>query len=181
MSVWPVPESYTKEIPRKGFPGSFWEDRDEKYNCGIDIFAPEGSDVVAVEGGVVFITDVFTTSEDEGFLRKTYYVVIKTPHKIFFKYAGLKDIAVTVGQQVKPGDILGKVSTLIDEDNITMDVPYYIIDLVNQGNTSMLHLELYKFPVIEIKPYNAGNFLGKQKPYSLLDPALFLNGIKVRR
>ncbi len=176
MSVWPVPDSYAKDIPKNGAQGSFWEDRDEKFNCGIDIFAPAGSEVLAIESGMVFITDVFTSHNDGNYFNKTYYIVVRTPHKIFFKYAALQEVLVNVGDQVRQGQPIGKVGTIFNENRIDMETPYYIMDLVNLGNTSMLHMELYKFPVIEIKPYMAGNFLGKQKPYSLLDPALYLNG-----
>lgn len=180
MSIWPVPDSYSKEIPKDGAPGSFWEDRDEKFHCGIDIYAPEGSDVLAIERGTVFKIDEFTSPEDVPYWNPTKYIIIKTPHKIFFKYAEISDVFVEVGQEVNAGELLGKVGQVINEDKVTVDAPYYIMDLVNNGNLSMLHVELYKFPVLEIMPYFGGNFLGAKKPYSLLNPGLFLNGTRRR-
>ena len=180
MSIWPVPDSYSKEIPKNGAPGSFWEDRDEQFNCGVDIYAPEGSEVLAIERGLVFKIEKFTTPEETAYWNETYYVVVKTPHKIFFKYCELGEVNVEVGDEINAGDIIGKVGQVINQDKLTLDVPYYIMEMVNNDMLSRLHIELYKFPVIEIMPYYAGNFLGKQKPYSLLNPGLFLNGTRRR-
>lgn len=176
MSVWPVPDSYSKTIPHKGEPGCFWEDRDEKYHCGIDIHAPLGSIVLAIESGIVIETGSYTTAEDEDYFLDTYYVIVKTPHKIFFKYSELSEFTHKVGDRLKAGDEIGKIGTPLDIDKVPMDLPFYMKEMINNDRTSMLHIELLKVPVIEIKPYSYGNFLGKTKPYSLLDPALFLNG-----
>jgi hypothetical protein len=53
MVQWPVPESYSQRIPFPPSPGSFWENRDDRHHCGVDIYAPCGSVVVAVESGEV--------------------------------------------------------------------------------------------------------------------------------
>ena len=55
---WPVPDSYSKYIPVNGNPGSFWEDRNDRHHCGIDIYAPIGSDVVSIEDGQVIETGI---------------------------------------------------------------------------------------------------------------------------
>lgn len=178
MGVWPVPDSFTKEIPPKGSQGSFWEDRDEQFHCGIDIYAPEGAEVVAIEAGTVFQTGNFSVAGPDNCWNDTYYVIIKSQHKIFYKYAELIEFYTKPGDVVMPGQVIGKVGSMINPDKINYDTPHYIREILNAGNLSMLHLELYKFPVIEIMPYKNGNFLGKEKPYSLLDPALYLNGTK---
>ena len=53
MKYWPGPNRYSKNIPTNGFSGSFWEDRDDRRHCGIDIYAPKGSGVIAIEYGKV--------------------------------------------------------------------------------------------------------------------------------
>jgi murein DD-endopeptidase MepM/ murein hydrolase activator NlpD len=58
MKSWPVKDSYSKEIPKQGSAGSFWEDRKDRHHCGIDIYAPKGSEVVSIEEGVVIGTGI---------------------------------------------------------------------------------------------------------------------------
>ena len=50
-------------------------------------------------------------------------------------------------------------------------------DMADKGNTSMLHLEIYKAPVTIVQPYLIGNYLGERRPESLIDPTLYLNGL----
>ncbi len=177
MKHWPVPNSYSKQIPEKGEPGSFWEDRDDdRRHCGVDIYAPEGSKIIAIETGVVIDTGVFTTLEMNPYWNKTYYIVIKTKEKVLYKYAELPEIKTEIGTMVQAGDVIGTVGTVINPENIGPETPFYIRELIHKGNPSMLHLELYKAPVMEVRPYKGGNFYGKEKPASLIDPTYFLNG-----
>src|SRR5665647_264188 len=63
MKIWPLDtrnlekmELCKKEsvkIPPKGEVGSFWEDRGDRYHCGVDLYAPENTEVFSVEKGVV--------------------------------------------------------------------------------------------------------------------------------
>ena len=176
MKQWPVPQSYSKQIPEKGEPGCFWEDRDDRRHCGVDIYAPEGSKVLAIESGYIIDAGVFTDPENSSFWKKTYYIVIKTKEKVMYKYAELQEIVVTIGDYVESGELVGKVGSALNTDVIGPDSPFYIRELVHKGNPSMLHLELYKAPIIEVKLYQSGNYFGKEKPSSLIDPTYFLNG-----
>ena len=49
MRHCPVPNSYSKNIPNKNSPGSFWENRKDRFHCGIDIYASAGSEVVSID------------------------------------------------------------------------------------------------------------------------------------
>lgn len=177
MKVWPVPDSYKKSIPKDGEPGSFWEDRGDRFHCGIDIFAPEGSVVVAIESGYIIDKGIFTSPEKSLFLIETYYVILKTPQKILVKYAELKDIYVHTGEYVDAGQTIGTVGNAVNKESLSFQDPYYIHELADKENTSMLHLELYKAPVTIVQPYITGNFLGERRPESLIDPGLYLNGL----
>src|SRR5690606_29767332 len=59
--TWPVPSDTSMELPSPGGPGSFWEDRGDRRHCGIDIYAPAGTDVVAAEEGTVVCTGEATS------------------------------------------------------------------------------------------------------------------------
>ena len=178
LKVWPVPDSYTKDIPRNGSQGSFWEDRGDRYHCGVDIYAPEKSSVLSIQNGKVIDVGIFTSHDVLNYWNNTHYVIIKSPPNIIYKYAELGEVSVHIGDYVNAGQPIGHVGRVINEDAIDHTTPQYILDLLEEGRTSMLHLEIYQAPVTEVRPYLGGNFLGDIKPFSLIDPALFLNGAK---
>ncbi len=177
MKVWPVPKSYKKSLPEEGEPGSFWEDRGDRFHCGIDILAPEGSEVLAMENGYVIDKGIFTSPEMSSYLLKTYYVIIKTDNKIMIKYAELKEVFVSTGDYVDVGQVIGTVGVALSPDKITYQDPYYLQEMAHKGHVSMLHLELFRAPVTTVQPYSVGNFLGDRRPESLIDPTLYLNGL----
>lgn len=174
---WPVPNSYENEFPRAGSPGSFWEDRNDRHHCGVDIYAPIGSKVVAIDSGRVLDVGVFTSPSGYDFWNVSYYVIIKSDENIVYKYAGLENVLLKPGNTVNSGDEIGVVAAAINTDRVSSKDPFYIRELIYKNQPSMLHLEIYKAPIIEIRPYLGGNFLGNYKPQSLLDPNAFLVGV----
>jgi murein DD-endopeptidase MepM/ murein hydrolase activator NlpD len=177
MKIWPVPNSISKEIPRMGEAGSFWEERGEARNCGVDIYANEGEDVLAIEGGFVIDLGTFTSEDQQGYYSETKYVLIKNTQKVIFKYAELGEVFVELGDKVEAGHVLGKVGTSLINNEEIYKAPFYIRELISMNQLSKFHLELYKAPVAEVRPYEAGNYLGGFKPESLIDPTVYLNGI----
>lgn len=177
MKVWPVPNSYKKTIPRNGEIGSFWEDRGDRFHCGVDIFAPEGSEVLATESGYIIDKGVFTSPDKLSYTDKTYYVILKTNQKILVKFAELGEVLVHTGDYVDAGHTIGIIGKVIRGEAVTFQDPYYIQEMLEKGQVSMLHMELYKAPVTVVQPYEGGNFFGERRPESLIDPALYLNGL----
>jgi murein DD-endopeptidase MepM/ murein hydrolase activator NlpD len=171
---WPVPDSYSDRIPDTGSPGSFWENRGETFHCGVDFYAPQGSAVIAIEGGIVIDKGVFTNPEKRSYWNLTYYVVIKTSENINYKYAELEEVFVQIGHWVYAGTKIGQIGVTIDKDRINPRTPYYVRELIRSNHTSMLHLEMYEAPIIEVRPYAGGNFEGKAMPLSLIDPNFYL-------
>lgn len=172
MYNWPVPDSYNKELPEKGNTGSFWEKRDGLFNCGIHIYAPEGSEVLTVDEGRVISINHFTNHEISPILGNTRYVIIKT-NNVFVKYGGLKDIFVEPGSIVTPGQKIGSIGSILNGRtnlNLEEEVLYSSLE---KGGRNYLHLEILKPPVHELKPYFVGFFMIGQKPFSLIDPLLF--------
>ena len=99
MKIWPlnktVPENTTSEkadlekaglkkiqVPQKGEAGSFWEDRGDRYHCGVDLYAPENTEVVSVERGIVAETGLMTSPEILPYWNPTYYVIIEQSKRV---------------------------------------------------------------------------------------------------
>jgi len=178
MKYWPVPDSFESVIPKSGTPGAFWEERSDRFNCGVDIYAPEHSVVLSIDGGVVLDIGVFSSPEDEVYWNRTYYLIIKTKERINYKYCELREVSVEIGQKIEPGVEIGRLGRVLNLQNVVNGVPFYIRELAYSDHPSKLHLELYKAPIMEVRPYNVGNYMGELKPKSILDPNVYLMGIR---
>jgi murein DD-endopeptidase MepM/ murein hydrolase activator NlpD len=73
------------------------------FHSGIDLLAPIGTDVLAIAPGTVAFAN------NQGSYGKL--VIINHSGGLQSRYAQLESIKVTVGQQVKKGDLLGTVGT----------------------------------------------------------------------
>lgn len=174
-SFWPVPDSPAKRLPERGEAGTFWEDRGDRRHTGVDIYAPEGSPVVAVKGGTVLETGVFTSPEQIPYWNVTWYVFVGQEDGLFARYAELRCALVHRGERVAAGQVIGEVGSVLDPQKIGDQAPEYIQRLKRNGHPSMLHFELYRgsdlsFPV----KYLGGNLFGTERPEQLLDPSDYL-------
>ena len=177
MKHWPVPKSFSKTIPKKGCQGSFWEDRDDRHHCGIDIYAPFDSDVVSVCDGQVIETGIFTDKSIVPYWNKTKYVKIENEDGFFCVYAELKDSLVKKYEKVKEGQLIGHVGLVLDEKRITKHSPPYIQKIRNKNHLSMLHFEIYKTKPVKNCKYLGGNWFANDKPRGLIDPNSYLKNI----
>lgn len=73
------------------------------FHSGVDLLAPVGTDVLAIAPGTVAF------ASDQGSYGKL--VIINHSGGLQSRYAQLDSIKVTVGQQLKKGDLLGTVGT----------------------------------------------------------------------
>lgn len=180
MKVWPLKDSALKQIPDKPSAGSFWEDRGDRFHCGIDLYAPERSDVVAIEEGIVVDIGIATTPEKIPYWNKTYYIIIRNISGTFCKYAELDDIIPKIGESIRPKQLIGKVGLVLNSKKINRTSPKYIQKLKNK-NPSMLHLELYlKDPITTHDKYLGGNWFDNKKPTNLIDPTAYLKSILIK-
>lgn len=177
MKYWPVPKSYSKNIPNNNSPGSFWENRGDRYHCGVDIYAPLGSDVIAVENGEVFDVGLFTSPLLLPHWNTTYYILIKNITGYICKYAELRDVNINVADQINSGQLIGHVGQVLKRQSITQESPAYIKELLKKNNLSMLHFELFKASPIRSNDYLGGNWYGSKKPRYLLNPTSYLLSI----
>ena len=177
MKCWPVPKSYTKNLPASGAPGSFWENRGDRYHCGVDIYAPEGSDVLSVEDGKVIDIDIFTSPDKMPYWNTTYHILLKNKNGFVCKYAELDDVTVSVDESVRAGQLIGHVGLVLNSDKITVLSPLYIQSINKNKYHSMLHFELYTSELDNHEYYSGGNWFGTKKPKNLLDPTSYLSRI----
>jgi murein DD-endopeptidase MepM/ murein hydrolase activator NlpD len=174
MRIWPVSHSYRRTPPVPGSPGSFWEDRGDRYHCGVDIYAPKGCQVLAVDDGVILDTGVFTSPEIIPYWNTTFYIVMKDSDGLIIKYAELEGILVERGEKITAGQLLGYVGQVLNREAIGISSPGYIQRLKTLSNLSMLHFEMYRtLPSVPDK-YIGGNTALRNRPENLLDPGPFL-------
>jgi len=176
IKYWPAPNSYSRNIPING-PGSFAEDRGDRHHCGVDIYAPSGSDIVSIEKGIAIDIGIMTDPKIHSYWNTTYFVAIKNEERgIICKYCEMLDVVIRVGDKVEAGQLVGHVGTVLNFDNIDEYSPSYIQKVKENGNSSMLHFELYK-DGIEVDGYSGGNWFDKEKPENLLDPSELLRSL----
>ncbi len=176
MPTWPL-KTRQSTLPTTNTPGSFWEDRKDRRHCGIDLYAEQGADVMAIESGKVIATGIMTAPEFIHYWNVTHYVIIKNQDGTFWKYGEMEEIFVKKGELITEGQLLGQVGLVLNSSKINEDSPLYIQKLKHK-NPSMLHLELFSSnPIAEHKKYLGGNWFEKQRPKNLLDPAIKLQKI----
>ena len=102
---WPLPQSYTitswfgyREDPFTG---------EIAYHSGTDIAAPEGTPILAAADGTVTIANAID-SWGGGY---GYHIKVKHNDTYETLYAHCSSICVTVGQEVKQGEVIGYVGT----------------------------------------------------------------------
>lgn len=172
--IWPVPESLSKEPQRPGVPGGFWENRGDRYHCGVDIYAPFGSDVLAVEAGVVIDITSFTSPKTVSYWNETLAVIVRGTSGHYFKYAELNDVVVHHDQKLHGGQLIGHVGKVLNPLQIDDSSPDYIRKLKKQAQPSMLHFEVYRSNP-HLFDYSGGNYFSDDQPENLMDPTPFLN------
>lgn len=177
MKCWPVPKSYSKTLPEDSSSGAFWEDRGDRRHCGVDIYAPEGSPVLAVESGDILDVGLFTSPEIAPYWNKTYYILIRHQNGFIGKYAELGAFLVKKGEFVKAGQVIGHVGSVLNSDKIDNRSPLYIQKLKQQGHPSMLHFELYRGRSDGLTYYFGGNILSRSRPDYLVDPTDYLKNL----
>jgi len=174
MKYWPVPNSYSNNIPFKGSHGSFWENREDRFHCGIDIYAPVGSNVISVDDGIVLETGIFTTPKVVKYWNETKFILIKNQDGLICKYAELEDVLLKTKDIVKAGQLIGHLGTVLNVEKINFNSPKYIQKIKEKNTLSMLHFELYISKPDKSNKYLGGNWFGTNKPKNLLNPDNYL-------
>jgi murein DD-endopeptidase MepM/ murein hydrolase activator NlpD len=143
----------------------------------LDLYAPAGSPVVAIEDGTVISSGVFTSPDQVPYWNRTFKVTIAHVSGIFCRYAELGDVVAEPGDPVCGGDVIGHVGKVLDLSRIGAGSPPYIRSLKELGRVSMLHLEVYDAVPGPSPDYPGGNWSTRERPARLLDPAILLGDI----
>jgi murein DD-endopeptidase MepM/ murein hydrolase activator NlpD len=179
MKIWPLKDDRKRAVPRSG-PGSFWENRADRRHCGVDLYAPCGTVVLALDKGVVTRVGIATSPRKNRYWNTTRYVVVRHG-TVFVKYAELGRVDVRKGENVAPGRKIGEVGLVLDKNKIDSHSPLYIRKLGGR-NPSMLHLEFFREkPITRHRLYLGGNWFGAKKPEGLLDPTPILSKLKRKK
>ena len=155
---WPVPNRVPWEIPTGTHPGAFGALRKHDIHTGIDLYAPEGDPVHAVESGVVLKIGNFTGYEaGSDWWNPTRYVLVKGISGVVCYGEVEENENLMPGDEVKKSQRIGTVKQVLKKD---------------KGQPmSMLHLELYE-QGFEGEP--VWWKLNEQKPEPLRDPTKLL-------
>lgn len=142
-------------------PGSFGVNRHLHVHTGVDLYAPLGSPVFAMEDGEIIKIDWFTgPSIDLPWWNDTRSVYIQGLSGIF-NYGEIQELpTLQTGQYIKRGDLIG-----------------YIIPVLKKWKgrpMSMLHVELYDHGTDTWKEWK----INTEKPENLIDPTPYLLSIK---
>ncbi len=166
-SLWPLP-GLDVEVPEgEGHPGAFGARRKFDMHTGVDLYAPEGQEVVVIENGkVVAIEDLFTGGEDtpkdaqgESIWLPTAAILVEGKSGVIL-YGEIKvEENLKVGDEVKIGQKIGTVARVLKPKPDGR--PYG-----NPANSaSMLHLERHVPGTVKSVSWG----LDELQPESLLD------------
>lgn len=173
---WPVKKT-KRFLPKKGEIGGFLQDRGDRKHCGIDIYAPKNTPVVAIQSGKVVLVDTFTSPELISYWNKTFQIIIKAESGLFYRYAELHDTCVKNNDMIHEGETLGHIGQVLNTERIDNRSPDYIQRLKKQRHDCMLHLEIYDSKPEKNDNYLGGNWFGKHRPNHIRDPAEILKKI----
>lgn len=159
--TWPVPCAYSKQIPQPDPEAAFGSTREYKNgngsHAGIDIYAPVGSKVLAIEDGKVVHVALFTGAPWSPQWRKTWYVMVEHIDGRVAVYGEIRKPRIKKGQTVKSGQIIGHIAKVLFGPK-------------TEGS-AMLHFELHK-PGSRVSL----DWIGK-RPARFIDPTRYLISI----
>ena len=157
--LYPMPT-----IPSGEHPGAFGAIRHQHVHTGVDLYAPYGCPVTAMESGRIVRIDYFTGSiVNMPWWNNTMAVYVEGETGTFC-YGEIQPLVTEVGANIQEGDIVGYVVTVLKK--------------YKGRPMSMLHIELYDHGYTD----DWGEWkIGEPRPKHLQDPTSFLEkfGTKV--
>lgn len=145
------------ELPVGDHPGAFGVERANHFHEGVDLYGQDGDEVRAMEDGVVVFNGPFTGPKAQSpWWLDTDAVAISGLRGVIF-YGEITAEPLAVGQEVRAGDLLGRLSRVLRKDK---GRPLH-----------MLHVELYEPGIHQ----SCGVWTkDRERPEGLLDPTALL-------
>lgn len=142
------------EIPIYPHVGAFGIRRRHDIHKGVDLYAPEGTNVYACEDGIVEAATPFTGKKANcPWWNDTDGVYVRGKSGIIVYGEITKSTEMKIGKEISKGEFIGQVATVLKKD---------------KGRPmSMLHLELHREPAIHCGTWYLPP---NEKPENLLDP-----------
>lgn len=144
-------------LPLSPHPGSFGFRRKHHTHEGIDLYAPPGTEVMCVEGGVVVVIEPFTGPlAGSPWWHDTQAVFIEGDSGVVVYGEIIVSSQIDIGDNVKPGDVIGHLTPVLKKE---------------KGRPAcMLHLELHEHGT-RCAP---GWEHDAERPITLRDPTCYL-------
>jgi phosphopantothenoylcysteine decarboxylase len=164
--IFPLPKDECSGIPIGSHPGSFGAKRRKDVHTGVDLYCKDDSPVYAVEDGRVIGYERFTGElAGSPWWNDTDAILIEGASGVVCYGEIKKDFATPhVGETVRRGCLVGRVSAVVREGRERPDVPGH--------SRSMLHLELYKHGRTSVSSCWGG--LDEEMPDYMVDPTALL-------
>ena len=115
-------------VPRVGYVSHYYGPRGDRMHSGWDIPGDEGDNIYAAASGTVVVAigpkGFFAENSSHHYSGYGYCIVIRHPNGFSTMYAHCNDIYVTLGQEVKQGEIIGAVGNTgrSDGDHVHFEV-----------------------------------------------------------
>jgi len=109
--IFPL-KKYNYTIPTENEPGGFGFIRKHDIHTGIDLYCNEYDLVYSISDGVVLDIVKFTGFEESPWWNDTYAIIIYHKEIGTVVYGELESL-VKKGDEVKEGDIIGKILTVL--------------------------------------------------------------------
>ena len=128
--LWPL-KNITPFLNSPGYKGDFAYKRSFYYHPGVDLYCEKDQEVIAVEDCEIVAIEIFTGPNSERpspWWNETFAVLAEGDLGVLVYGELIPE--VKVGDKLKAGDLIGKITPVLKED---------------KGNgTTMLHFEHYK-------------------------------------
>jgi phosphopantothenoylcysteine decarboxylase len=161
---FPLPFNICPGIPINTHPGAFGAMRKHDRHCGVDLYCPEGTPVLAVEDGDIIIVEDFTgTKAGCPWWLDTMAVKVAGPSGTICYGEIIPDPTSITGSKVHKGQRLGVTTPVLRPGKERPDIPGH--------SRSMLHLQMYTRGTT----YRDDNWTQEGKlPDNILDPTNLL-------
>ena len=156
-------------IPTYKEPGSFGFKRKYEIHNGVDIYCKDGSDVFAVEDGIVVDIKPFTGKQNgTDWWNDTWAICVKGKSGVVCYGEMEEQFNFKIGDTIKTNDCIGKIKAVLPEHKIRKDIRHH--------NNAMLHIQLFKD--YENDEQLADWYPNQERNKFLLDPTPYLQMIK---